>query len=206
MTIMDQFVLRRDGLVPKGVAATCSGARCGGTASVWRVRLEGRPELTIHDTRWENGERDLVLYQPAVVPEMPAPLSNLHNRRRAGVQETTPGSEELRVMGWVAVPGDRPTVKKTFTTADFVEVCGLDELRELTSRRDVELDTAFVLADPVHVDLDDPQDTVAVQHALFFPEEDERTPVVFFLLSRVVPTLRHIGWLPKPVRRMPVRS
>ncbi|WP_233436041.1 hypothetical protein [Streptomyces anulatus] len=68
------------------------------------------------------------------------------------------------------------------------------------------LDTAFVLADPVHVDLDDPQDTVAVQHALFFPEEDERTPVVFFLLTRVAPTLRHIGWLPKPVRRKPARS
>ncbi|MEU0977904.1 hypothetical protein ABZ488_01660 [Streptomyces griseus] len=205
MTIMDQFVLRRDGLVPKGVAATCSGDRCGGTAAVWKVKLEGRPDLTVHDTRWENGERDLVLYQPAVVPEMPAPLANLHNRRRAGVQETDAGSGELRVMGWVAVPGDRPTVKKTFTTAGFAEVCGLDALRELTSRPGVELDTAFVLADPVRVDLDEPQDTVAVQHALFFPEEDERSPVVFFLLSRVVPTLRHIGWLPKPVLRMPVR-
>lgn len=200
MTIMDQFVLRRDGMVPKGVAATCSGARSGGTAVVWRVRLDGRPDLTIHDTRWENGERDLVLYQPAVVPEMPAPLSNLHNRRRAGIQETGPGSEELRIMGWVAVPGDRPAFKKTFTTAAFVEVCGRDELRELTSRPGVVLDTAFVRAEPVRVDLDDPQADVSVQHALFFPAEDERTPVVFFLLSRVAPTLRHIGWLPKPAR------
>ncbi|MFE3737852.1 hypothetical protein ACFXPP_05665, partial [Streptomyces sp. NPDC059134] len=127
---MDQFVLRRDGLVPKGIAATCSGDRCGGTAAVWKVKLEGRPDLTVHDTRWENGERDLVLYQPAVVPEMPAPLANLHNRRRAGVQETDAGSGELRVMGWVAGPGGRPAGQNTFTPAGVGEGCGLSPVRE----------------------------------------------------------------------------
>lgn len=88
MTIMDQLTLRRDGTTPKDYAATCSGARSRGMANVWRVQLACRPGLTIHDTRWENGERDLVLYQPAVVPELPVPLSNLHNRRRDGIEES----------------------------------------------------------------------------------------------------------------------
>ncbi|MFE3737853.1 hypothetical protein ACFXPP_05670, partial [Streptomyces sp. NPDC059134] len=129
-----------------------------------------------------------------------------HPRGRAGDPASVGGWGPLWVWGGRAAPAPPPTVKKTFTTAGFAEVCGLNALRELTSRPGVELDTAFVLADPVRVDLDEPQDSVAVQHALFFPEEDERSPVVFFLLSRVVPTLRHIGWLPKPVLRMPVRS
>lgn len=200
MTIMDQLTLRRDGTASKDYAATCSGAQCRGVAGVWRVQLAGRPGLTIHDTRWENGERDLVLYQPAVVPEMPAPLSNLHNRRRAGIQETGARGGDLRIMGWVALPGDRPRFKKTFTTADFADVCGLNDLRELTARPGVVLDVAFDRSDPLLIDLDAPQDTDSVQHALYFSQDDDETPVVFFLLSRVAPTLRHIGWLPDLVR------
>ncbi|WP_405796193.1 hypothetical protein [Streptomyces sp. NBC_01506] len=200
MSIMDQLTLRRDGKVRKDNGATCSGEMSTGVAAEWRVRVDGHPGLTIHDTRWANGERDLVLYQPVVVPEMPAALSNLHNRRRAGIQGSGLRNGELRIMGWVAVPGDRPSFKKTFTTADFVEVCGLADLRELTGRPGVVLDTAFVRPDPVFIDLDKPQETDSVQHALFFPQRDNVAPVVFFLLSRVAPTLRHIGWLPEPVR------
>ncbi|GGT04981.1 hypothetical protein GCM10010271_03720 [Streptomyces kurssanovii] len=48
-----------------------------GAATEWTLRLSGRPTLVVHDTRWNNEERDLVLYQPTVVPEIPAALSNL---------------------------------------------------------------------------------------------------------------------------------
>ncbi|WNI30914.1 hypothetical protein [Streptomyces sp. ITFR-6] len=108
MAIMDQFVLRRDGLVPKGVAATCSGERYGGTAAVWKVKLEGRPDLAVHDTRWENGERDLVLYQPAVVPEMPAPLAN----RLLPAQPGRADAEAHRVAA-EAGPADARTVVRS---------------------------------------------------------------------------------------------
>lgn len=200
MTIMDQLTLRRDGTTPKDYAETCSGVASSGVAAVWRLDVPGRPALTIHDTRWENGERDLVLYQPAVVPEMPAPLSNLHNRLRAGIKPSRERAGKSWIIGWVAVPEDRPSVKKTFTTADLADECGLGDLRGLTSRPGVVLDLARAYADPPDIDLEDPQDTHAVQHALFFPEDDDETPVVFFLISRIAPTLRHIGWLPDTVR------
>ncbi|MFI5523488.1 hypothetical protein [Streptomyces platensis] len=198
MSIMEQLTLQREGTARKGLTGTCSGAQSVGMADVWRVELPGRPLLTIHDTRWDNGERDLVLYQPAVVPEMPAPLSNLHNRRRAGIQAA--GGGKLRIMGWVAVPSDRPRFKKAFTTAAFADVCGLDDLRHLTARPGVDLDAALGRPHALVVDLDRPQDTGSLQHALYFPQDDAETPVVFYILSRIAPTLRHIGWLPDLVR------
>ncbi|MFI5688721.1 hypothetical protein [Streptomyces sp. NPDC051636] len=115
------------------------------TAVERELRLPGHPALTVHDNYWANGERDLVLYKPDVVPEMPAALSNPHNRLRTGVA----------------------------------------------------LDQAFDRSHPdlPVVDLDDPQDEQRLQHALFFPAEDEESPVLAFTHFRVVPVLRHIGWL-----------
>ncbi|MFF3467138.1 hypothetical protein [Streptomyces sp. NPDC002619] len=72
-----------------------------------------------------------------------------------------------------------------------------DLLSELTAREGVALEQAF---DRPHldlppVDLDDPQGEQRLQHALFFPAEDDESPVLAFTHFRVVPVLRHIGWL-----------
>ncbi|GAA2449632.1 hypothetical protein [Streptomyces macrosporus] len=177
---------------------TCSGEASAAYPVEWKLDVSGQPALTIHDNHWENGERDLTLYQPTVVPEMPAPLSNLHNRLRSGIA-ASPGRAELRIMLYPTYVDERgrPRVKKSLTTASLAHQMGLRHLRKLTARKGVTLGPAFDRSGPRGVDLDDPQDESPFQHALFFPAEDDKTPVVAFVHFRIVPVLRHIGWLPR---------
>lgn len=72
---------------------------------------------------------------------------------------------------------------------------GLHHLGELTTREGVRLEAAFDRLDLPTVDLADPQHEKPLQHALFFPAADDETPVVAFVRFRIVPVLRHIGWL-----------
>ncbi|WP_240958340.1 hypothetical protein [Streptomyces barkulensis] len=183
-----------------------TGTTCSGVPSVarpveWTLSLPGRPSLTVHDNHWENGERDLVLYQPAVVPEMPATLSNLHNRLRSGITGS-PGRAESRIMLYPTYVDARgwPRIRKSLTTRELADEVGLRPLRELTGREGVTLEAAFGRPHLPEADLDDPQDETPLQHALFFPAGDGKTPVIAFACFRVVPVLRHIGWLP-PAKR-----
>ncbi|MGY1452156.1 hypothetical protein [Streptomyces sp. SS8] len=167
---------------------TCSKVFSPGFAAEWTLEIPGRPDLTIHDTRWDNGERDVVLQQPPLLPEMPAALVNLHGRLRAGIE---PGpSGRMRIMAYLALPspnGRRPSLKKALTTAALVDGCGARALRMLIARPGVTLDPPF--------DLRKPQDKETFQHAIHFPEDDAETPVAAYVLTRTVPVLRHSGWL-----------
>ncbi|MEU1935447.1 hypothetical protein ACH49O_07710 [Streptomyces coeruleorubidus] len=191
----DLTLVRNDGRAEK-TGTTCSGEMSRASAIEWDLRLREQPTLTVHDNHWVNGERDVVLYKPTVVPEMPAALSNLHNRLRSGVS-TTAKSGELRVMvfpTYVDKQG-RPRIKKSLTTADLADEVGWCHLRALTDREGVRLEAAFDRPDLPLVDLDDPQHEKPLQHALFFPVADDETPVVAYVCFRIVPVLRHIGWL-----------
>ncbi|MGW0547748.1 hypothetical protein [Streptomyces altiplanensis] len=162
----------------------------------WELHLPRQPSLTVHDNHWVNGERDLVLHKPTVVPEMPAALSNLHNRLRSGICPSA-RSGELRIMvfpTYVDAHG-RPRIKKSLTTLALANAVGLHRLGELTAREGVRLEAAFDRPDLPTVDLADPQHEKLLQHALFFPGGDDETPVVAFVRFRIVPVLRHIGWL-----------
>lgn len=199
MRLTDQLTLRRSGTRATRHGATCSGSTENGTAVEWRLILPGRPQLTLHDTRWDNGERDLVLHQPSVVPEMPALLANLHGRRRAGIEAVPAGRGRLRLMAWTVIPrtgSDRAGFKKSLTTAQLATQCGLSLLRTLTSRPGVTLEPAFDREDLPLVDLEHPQDVKPLQHALYFPVDDDETPVMAYVITRVMPTLRAVGWLP----------
>ncbi|MET8217860.1 hypothetical protein [Streptomyces hirsutus] len=181
---------------------TKTGTTLSGEPSVvanaveWELHLPGRPTLKIHDNHWSNGERDLVLHKPPVMPEMPSALSNLHGRLRSGIAPM-PGRRELRVMVYPTyVDGHgRPRINKSLTTEALAERIGLPVLRELTAREDVTLEPAHDRPDLPLVDLEDPQDEKPLQHALFFPAKDDETPVLGFVHFRVLPVLRHIDWL-----------
>ncbi|MET8181798.1 hypothetical protein [Streptomyces sp. NPDC005336] len=196
MRLLNSLTLSRNGARTKKTGATCSGEASVASAVEWELRLPGRPPLTVHDNHWANSERDLVLYKPAVVPEMPAALSSLHNRLRSGISDSS-GGAKLRIMVYPTYvdPLGRPRIKKSLTTADLANWVGLRHLRKLTAREGVTLKPAFDRLDLPGVDLDDPQDEKALQHALYFPAADDETPVLAFIHFRIVPVLRHIGWL-----------
>jgi hypothetical protein len=191
----DLTLTRGSGRVTK-TGTTLSGETSVASAVEWELRLPGRPTLKIHDNPWRNGERDLVVHKPPVMPEMPSALSNLHGRLRSGIAPT-PGRHELRVMVYPTYVDrhGRPRINKSLTTEALADRMGLFVLRELTAREDVTLEPAHDRPDLPLVDLDDPQDEKPLQHALFFSAEDDETPVLGFVHFRVLPVLRHIGWL-----------
>jgi hypothetical protein len=104
---VDDLTLERGTSLNEKPGTTCAGV----SAVEWELRLPGRPLLTVHDTRWDNGERDLVLYQPTVVPEIPAVLSNLHNRLRVGIaragKHNHPAHHGLPCLGGRGMPQDQ---------------------------------------------------------------------------------------------------
>ncbi|MBY8816023.1 hypothetical protein CP977_30085 [Streptomyces cinereoruber] len=197
MRLLNDLTLTRNTRrVPPRNGTTCSGEMSRTSAVEWGLRLPGQPSLAVHDNHWANGERDLVLHKPTVVPEMPAALSNLHNRLRTGISlSTRPGELRVMVFPTYVDAQERPRIKKSLTTWDLANVMGLPRLEELTAREGVRLEAAFDRPDLPPVDLDDPQHEKPLQHALFFPAADDETPVVAFVRFRVVPVLRHIGWL-----------
>lgn len=167
--------------------STTSGVSDVGFATEWRFEVSGHPQLTIHDTWWDSGARDVVLQQPPLVPEMPAALANLHGRHRAGIIEIAPGRQRITAFLSLPQPDGRPKQKRALTTAQLAEGCGTELLRELVARPGVSLDPSFDLAKP--------QDTERFQHALRFQDEDRETPVIAYVLTRLMPTLRHTGWV-----------
>lgn len=166
--------------------STTSGVQDAGFATEWHLEAAGRPRLTIHDTRWDSGERDVVLQQVPLLPEMPAALANLHGRHRAGITEVS--AERRRITAFLSLPqpDGRPRQKRALTTAQLAEGCGSALLCELVARPGVSLTPSF---DPT-----DPQDTERFQHAVVFDDEDRETPAIAYVLTRLMPTLRHTGW------------
>ncbi|MFR9757449.1 hypothetical protein [Streptomyces sp. TR06-5] len=178
----DLSLSRRDGSRKAKTGATYSGKQSTGSAVEWELCLPGRPTLTIHDNRWDIGERDLVLFRPTVVPEMPAALSDVQNRLRSGIAES-PDREELRLMVYPTYVDERgrPRIKKSFTEPDLADYVKMRHFDRLPRRQGVTLEV--------------PPDLRGLHYALFFPPDDDETPVVAFVHFRIVPVLHHIGWL-----------
>lgn len=179
----------------KKQGTTCSGEPSVAKVKEWELSLPGHPPLTVHDNHWDNGERDLVLFKPTVVPEMPAPLSNLHNRLRSTVAEA---GGKLRIMVYPTYVDerDRPRIKKSLTTADLVSWIGLEPLQELTGRKGVSLEPSTEAPTRRSLKLDPPPNLGNFQHALYFSRKDDETPVLAYVHFRVIPVLQHVGWLP----------
>lgn len=119
------------------------------------------------------------------------------NRLRAGIQGVPWDSSDLRIMAYpVSLDGERPRIRKSFTTAALADMYGLQQLRDLAAQPGV----APYYGRQDHVfwnGTEIPHDDTSHQHAVSFPFDDDETPVIAFIHLRIIPVLRHIGWLPK---------
>ncbi|MBB0229052.1 hypothetical protein FOE67_05850 [Streptomyces calidiresistens] len=186
---------RVEGRSRKTDGSSLSGASSEASTLAWELSLPGYPTLEIHDDHWDNGERNLVVHKPPVMPQMPLALAGLYGRLRSGVSPTE-GRRELRIMLYPTYVDERhrPRVKKSLTTRALTDLMAPCVLRELTAREGVTLEAAHPKPNLPRVDLDNPQDEKPLQHALFFPAEDLETPVLAFVHFRVLPVIHHLGW------------
>lgn len=166
---------------------TCSGTPSHGTRTDWRLSVDGRSDLVVGDTSWDNGERDVVLVRPPQVPPLPGPLSTLLERRRGTVDSR--GHRLLMAVG-VVEPGDAGWPRLTWPGVDaLIDVCGRDYYEAVFDHGVTQLDTRAVI-------LGDESRHRTRLCALLDPSDDVATAALY-VVTRVVPTLKDdsVGWL-----------
>ncbi|MGW7436224.1 hypothetical protein [Streptomyces sp. NPDC054849] len=172
---------------PIDPAETCSGSFSEGTASDWTLSVRGRPELTVRDIRWQNGERDVRMHLPDVLPEMPRALAKLHDRRRAGVHRTDAG--RLWMTAWSVLPGagDWPAWRRPTAIGELDALCGADRLQAVHEHGVIEIGSKEALL----------QDAGRTRRQLCAVLDGgvEAAPAALYTVTRLVPVLGHIGWL-----------
>ncbi|MGD9485197.1 hypothetical protein WDH52_18435 [Streptomyces sp. TRM70308] len=150
------------------------------------LRVKEHPEITIYDTRWDNGERDIVIARPDAVPPLPKPLSALLGRKRAGVYEH---GESLRMSVCLVRPDGNGWPRASWCRSwELVAECGheiLDALYEL----------GVIRIDDCETVLGDDSRQRKRLCALLGPDA-EAAPIALYVVTRVLPTLRHVKWLP----------
>lgn len=153
----------------------------------WDLEIPGRPSLVIRDTSWTNGERDVVLHRTETLPEMPARLTQLFNRERAGIHPVN--ADRRRILAYLAVPEDgrdRPRRRRSLTVQELVTACNAAWFAQLLGAAGVRLASPL---DPLS------GEPGRGEHEIHFDVDDTYTPVLAYVLTRLVPTLRKVGWL-----------
>ncbi|MEU5193645.1 hypothetical protein AB0G86_06215 [Streptomyces scabiei] len=164
---------------------TCSRKYSTGSRREWRLGVRGRPDLVLHDNRWDNGERDVVIARPEQVPPLPNPLSALLGKKRSQVD---PHGHRLRVAVCLISPDANGWPTKSFPWLHEVQAaCGPDLLQKLYDHGVTDIDTREAILG------DDTRQRNRVC-ALLDPAK-ETAPIVLYTVTHVVPTLRHISWL-----------
>lgn len=166
---------------------TCARQDSAGTAHDWTLRIKGRQSITIRDTHWNNGERDIRSHLPDVAPAMPKALVSLHGRRRASVYKTGDGQAWMPV--WIVRPDseDWPRHKKSITVTDLDEICGRKLIKAARAEGITELGTKQQVLGTF--------DRTWRELCAQFSPANEAAPVTLYVVTRIAPTLKHIGWL-----------
>ncbi|MFI1563840.1 hypothetical protein ACH4ZX_12405 [Streptomyces sp. NPDC020490] len=170
---------------------TLSGAFSTGIATVWHLGISGHPDLLVHDRQWRTGERDIVTARPTQVPTMPKPLSALLGKKRAGVDNWEDrGRWQHRMAVYLVLPDpDREGwPKQKWCSADeLVDACGAELLDALGDHGVTKIDTRETILGE--------EGRQRNRLCALLDPASEVAPVMLYVTTRVVPTLKHIEWL-----------
>ena len=151
-----------------------------GKATVFEVHGPNGLHLTVHDTRWLNGDRDVRVARRNASPER---FDVLVGRLRMGVQATDDG--DLSMMLRVADPADARPTRKQVSFAALHEMAGVDPAEHLTRFGATALGTGR--------DLGRARTRTQNQLMVRFPPSAELVPVAAFMLTTVLPLARSLG-------------
>lgn len=167
--------------------ATSTGATAVGKRWIWPLSLP-QLNLAIWETLWSTGEREFVLADQEATPIMPLPLVKLMSRRRAGL-ERRPDFEFMSARrvdpdstGW-----PRHTNCRREDIDELVPSSAYKILRDLGFLDVVTRESALESTGPNRNQL----------IGRFQPSSSDGV-VCFYVLTRVVPTLRQTNLLGAP--------
>jgi len=172
-SIDDVAVVESPEILPVN-GTTISGAQSSGTATVSQLEFE-KTRITLHHTKWENGEQDI---QAVDRHDSPPNTDSLIRRLRIGVYPS-PLHEHLNFMELrVAAPGEngRATVKK-LSQSDLERLLGhpLDHYFPRSKR--------IVLGTRAELFRDDSRRRTEL--CLAYPNTDNQIPVLVWTVTRL---------------------
>lgn len=156
-----------------------------GIQTTWRLHIGGHRELPIWIREWDTGERDVVLGRPDRVPPMPAALDALLGKQRASILRR--GRHTVMIIYLVRPDENNHPRRKKCTLEQLTGAVGDDLVRATRQLGVVDIGTKEQL-------LGDTGRTRTELCGILNPKS-ETAPVALYVISRVVPTLKKVGWL-----------
>ncbi|MZD19606.1 MULTISPECIES: hypothetical protein [Streptomyces] len=170
---------------------TFTKERSQGIAGDWLLTVKGRPSITVRDITWEVGERDIRTIMSEQLPEMPREMAKFYERRRAGVYYCdayhtwmTARTITFQPDGW-PLHQQQPTLDALDAVCDakFIQAACRLGITDIGPKGEV-------------ITRDRPGKGELC--ALFEPDCEEGTHAAFYAVTRILPVLRHIGWVRVP--------
>jgi len=169
---------RREILVKDGT--TCSGVRSDGAAKVYEVVAADGLHLTVHDTTWRNGERDICARERH---DSPSRYDKLVDRLRLTVNTDPDGCRiDLRQA---RIRDGRPRLV-TAAPDELTLGAGLDLVSWLRGR-------GAVVGTREELGLSHGRDPHRRRLAVRFAAEDTLLPVAVYALTRIAPVQREMS-------------
>ncbi|MFF8354485.1 hypothetical protein ACF063_13620 [Streptomyces chartreusis] len=167
---------------------TFTKERSQGFAYDWTLTVEDRISITVRDITWEVGERDIRTIMPEQVPELPREMAKFYERRRAGVYYgdehhtwMTARTITFQADGW-PLQQQQPTLDALDAVCDpnFIQAACRLGIADIGPKGEV-----VTRGRPGKGEL----------CALFEPDCDEGAHAAFYVVTRILPVLRRMGWI-----------
>ncbi|MEU0519102.1 hypothetical protein [Streptosporangium sp. NPDC006007] len=183
----NSLTIERGGEPENVEGETCSGVRSTGAQTTWNVNVAGRGTFPVWSRSWHTGERDIVLGRGEVVPSVPAALSALFGKRRAGLERHMVHKKTYMTVCLV-LPDDQNWPRRRKCTLEELErVCGADVVGSVYDHGVLDIATKGELLGETGRN--------RTELCGILDPASESAPVALYVATRVVPTLRKVGWL-----------